>query len=375
MLNLYHTQIQSLSVHRVGNLSKGQDVFLSQEPFSLNDEIKALLKEYFFKPFREKEENFFRFTHEVTLDFNEIFQISEKIFDNPNSIHEHSKRIAQLLYEQSNNPHIKSGELYVTYLTEVSLDNQYIDAIGIFKSEEKDHFFQFEEEEKQLNILVKEGINLRKLDKGCLIFNVNREEGFKILSVDSNRYDTKYWTMNFLNLEALTDDSFLTKKYLKFCQDFAKEVVLPAEDKQQEILFMNRAINHFAKNDTFEENNFLNDVLGDKVFKKQLTEEDVDNEFAPKGNEMVNFISEFRDFKEQNGKKYHIEDVSNFPIVNKAVSEARKKIKNVIDLDTNIQIRLDFVNPESAEKFVEKGWDEERQMFYYLVYFNKEERN
>lgn len=35
---------------------------------------------------------------------------------------------------------------------------------------------------------------------------------------------------------------------------------------------------------------------------------------------------------------------------------------------------MDFINPESAEKFVEKGWDEEKQMYYYLVYFNKEEK-
>jgi hypothetical protein len=34
---------------------------------------------------------------------------------------------------------------------------------------------------------------------------------------------------------------------------------------------------------------------------------------------------------------------------------------------------MDFINPESAEKYVEKGWDEEKQM-YYLVYFNKEEK-
>jgi hypothetical protein len=35
---------------------------------------------------------------------------------------------------------------------------------------------------------------------------------------------------------------------------------------------------------------------------------------------------------------------------------------------------MDFINPESAEKYVEKGWDEEKQM-YYLVYFNKEEKD
>ena len=49
------------------------------------------------------------------------------------------------------------------------------------------------------------------------------------------------------------------------CQDFAKEVVLPAEGKQEEILFMNRAVNHFAKNDEFEETHFLNEVRTTKT--------------------------------------------------------------------------------------------------------------
>jgi hypothetical protein len=36
---------------------------------------------------------------------------------------------------------------------------------------------------------------------------------------------------------------------------------------------------------------------------------------------------------------------------------------------------MDFINPESAEKYVEKGWDEEKQMYYYLVYFNKKNQS
>ena len=136
---------------------------------------------------------------------------------------------------------------------------------------------------------------------------------------------------------------------MKFCQEFAKEVVRPAEDKKEEVMFMNRAVNHFAKNDEFEETKFLNEV-------------------------MINpdLIPEFKSYKVDKGEKYSIEDLTTFPISNSAVSEARKKIKSVINLDTNIQIKLDFINPESAEKFLEKGWDEERQMYYYLVYFNKE---
>ena len=114
---------------------------------------------------------------------------------------------------------------------------------------------------------------------------------------------------------------------------------------------MNRAINYFAKNDDFEETAFVNEVF-----------------------ENPELIPEFKHYKEEKGPKYQIEDVSTFPIANKAVTDVRKKIKNVIDLDTHIQIRMDFINPQSADKFIEKGWDEEKQMYYYLLYFNKEQK-
>jgi hypothetical protein len=352
MINLFNTHIESLSIHRVGNKSRNEAIFLSENPYGLNDEIMPLLKEYFFKAFREKEENYFQFAHDVDLEYNEMFKFATEIFENPSKTHEISKNITKHLFEQSNHPHIKNGEVYVTHLTNISIDNNVVDAIGIFKSEIQTDFLQFEEKGTTLEMILQQGINLNKLDKGCLIFNYKKEEGYKILTVDSNRYDARYWLEHFLSVDAFQDENFMTKKYLKFCQDFAKEVVLPAEDKKQEVMFMNRAVNHFAKNDVFEESNFLNEVI--------------DN---------PDLISEFKSYKVDKGEKYSIEDLTTFPIANAAVSDARRSIKNVINLDTHIQIKLDFINPESAEKYVEKGWDEEKQMYYYLVYFNKEQKS
>ena len=352
MLNLYASQIEALSLHRVGNKHRAEPLFLSESPCELNDETSGLLKEYFFKPFREKEENYFCFTHEEALEFHPIYEAASAVFANPGKLQAVSGEIARHLYAQSNHPHIKSGECYVAYLTDVMLDNERTDALGIFKSEIKQDFLQFQEQDRALEMHVLQGVNLQRLDKGCLIFNRDKASGYKVLSVDSNRYDAKYWLEEFLGLAPLTDENFYTKNYLKFCQGFAKDVVLPAEDKQQEVLFMNRAVNHFAKNDAFEESQFLNEVL-----------------------ENPELIPEFKHYKVEKGPKYHVEDVSQFQIANKAVSDTRKKIRNVISLDTNIQIKMDFINPESAEKFVEKGWDEERQMYYYLVYFNKEQKS
>ena len=97
MLNLYTTNIETLSVHRVGNQSKGEPLFLSESPYALNDEIIGLLKEYFFKPFREKEENYFRFVHDADVEFNELYQLVTPIFEDESCIHQQSKKIAQPL--------------------------------------------------------------------------------------------------------------------------------------------------------------------------------------------------------------------------------------------------------------------------------------
>ena len=351
MINLFNTQIEQLFIHKVGNKSRNEAIFYSEEALKLTDEITPLIKDFFFRPFREKEENYYQFVHDVDLEFNEMYNYANEIFANPINLDKVSKQITKHLFDQSNHPHIKNGEVYVCYLTNLSIDNNVVDAIGIFKSEIKSDFFEINEAESRLELNLKQGISLEKLDKGCLIFNYKKEEGYKILSVDSNRYDARYWLEHFLSVHAFQDENFHTKKYLKFVQDFAKDVVLPAEDKKEEVLFLNRSVNYFAKNDEFQEEDFINEVIDNPDIQ-----------------------SEFKSYKSDKADKYSIEDLSTFEISNSAVTDARKKIKSVINLDTNISIKLDVINPESAEKYIEKGWDEEKQMYYYLVYFNKEQK-
>jgi len=360
MINLFNTQIESISVHRVGNKSRGEDIFLSKKPYKLNDEITPLLKEYFFKPFREIEEQYYKFSHDVDMAFhyldgivNQAFRCS-KLFDFHDGsaeieFHEFSKLVAKHLNDQSNHPHIKAGEVSVLYLKNVVIDNHVVDAIGIFKSEVKSDFIQFEQKDDYLDVVLQHGANLSKLDKGCIIFNYKAEEGYKILSVDTNRYDARYWLDHFLSVEMFDDENYKTKNYLKFVQGFAKDVILPAEDKKEQIMFENRALHFFAKNDEFVESDFIKEVI--------------DN---------PDLIPEFKTYKDDKGGRYSIEDASNFNISNTAVTDARKKFKRTIELDTDMSIKVDIINPETAEKFLEKGWDEEKQMYYYLVYFNKE---
>ncbi|MDM1399028.1 nucleoid-associated protein [Myroides odoratimimus] len=93
-------------------------------------------------------------------------------------------------------------------------------------------------------------------------------------------------------------ETFHTKKYLKFYQEFAKAVVLPAEDKNEEIVFLNRSVNCFAKNNDFKETNSLNEVI-----------------------DTPDLIAELKNYKVDNAEKYSIENLTDFPITNKAVTE------------------------------------------------------
>ena len=154
MINLYGAHITSISIHRVGNKINNEPIFLSNDSFHADDELTPLLKEYFLKPFREKEENYFQFIHEADLEFHELHGLSSKIFETPSTIHEQSKTIATHLYDQSLHPHIKPGELYVVYFENIQLNNEKVDAIGIFKSEIKQEFLQFSENENQLKFIL-----------------------------------------------------------------------------------------------------------------------------------------------------------------------------------------------------------------------------
>ena len=73
-----------------------------------------------------------------------------------------------------------------------------IDAVGIFKIENKENFFTLSRTgDDNLTLNGEVGINQQKLDKACLIFNMDKDNGFTILNVDhSNRNrDAKYLSL------------------------------------------------------------------------------------------------------------------------------------------------------------------------------------
>ena len=100
-------------------------------------------------------------------------------------------------------------------------------------------------------------------------------------------------------------------------------------------------------------------MLLDYDFKKTVIDDEVLQE-------------EFANFKMEYENDHGLVLAETFNISPIVLKKQKQAIKNFIKLDTNIQIKLDFRNPDSSKQFIEKGFDEEKEMYYYKVYFNEE---
>ena len=61
-----------------------------------------------------------------------------------------------------------------------------------------------------------------------------------------------------------------------------------------------------------------------------------------------------------------------FDVSDIVLKKQKSKLKTEIKLDTHIQIKLDIDAPDAAEEYIEKGFDEEKNMKFYKVYYNEE---
>jgi len=225
----------------------------------------------------------------------------------------------------------------------------FLNAIGVFKIENKINFFQTYLENNSYDVLVQKGISSKKVDKGCLILNQTDTEGNIILSVDNNSYDAQYWLDKFLNIKYADDMNNHTHNYLNMCSEFSTEILKTSYGEQERNIFLAKTIDYFKENE----------IINVERFKEEVIEEE-------------SIIRLFEDFKKEYESEQNVLLRNQFDLAEAVVKKDKKKIKTDIKLDTNIQIKLDIDAPDAAQEYLERGYDEEKKMHYYKVFFNAE---
>lgn len=166
-----------------------------------------------------------RFSYIESVELNPLYQFVSKIFDDEEAFLKQSVNIATFLYDQSVHPNIRSGELYVLLL-ECEYRKETVEAVAILKSEKKDPFLATDNDGREISVRTMYGTGLKGLDKGCLILNVERENGYVVGMVDNtnNGSDAQYWTDSFLHVTNCDDDYHETVKLTEMLTAFSKQV-------------------------------------------------------------------------------------------------------------------------------------------------------
>ncbi|GAA4791590.1 nucleoid-associated protein [Olivibacter ginsenosidimutans] len=350
MLSFFEASLAELAVHRVGNKMLDEHYILSDHPLQLQDELlPKLLMQYFLSPF-EKVQEVYHLSHSSGhLELNELYHFAKLFFEGEADFHYIGQQITKHLYESSNHPKIKAGEVYVAHFEQVQLEGEVIQALGIFKSETKETYLKVYPEQGGFKLDYEENaINIQKLDKGCLILNTAKEEGFNVLAIDqtNKQQEAVYWKDDFMQVRIRNDNFYQTGNLMQVCKNFVKEKLEENYEMERadRIDLLNRSMTYFKEKEVFEVDDFSNEVLGDP-----------------------NAIALFKAYKSDFEEQHEIAIGNNFPISGKAVKKEAKGFKSVLKLDKNFHVYI-----HGKRDFVEKGFDEDKGMHFYKLYFEQE---
>ncbi|WP_250432943.1 nucleoid-associated protein [Hanstruepera flava] len=348
MIKRTQASISKFIIHKVGNKFNNTKNAFSEKEVHFDEASYELMLPFLLRLFSSVVQSY-RFNHHADISLNEINTYSAQIFNDEDDFIETSKHIVKHLFEQSNSAQIKTGDVLVVLFEGIEYNEITTNALGIFKIENKVNFFQTYLENNSYDVLVQKGISSKKVDKGCLILNQSDTEGRIVLSADNNNYDAQYWTNHFLNIKYADDANSHTQQYLELCKDFSEDILKISYGNQEQNTFLAKTIDFFKEHE----------IVKVEEFKADIFEEDKHKTL-------------FDDYKKTFEGEKDIVIRNQFDVSDLVVNKEKKKIKTEIKLDTNIQIKLDIDAPEASSEYLERGYDDEKKMHYYKVFFNAE---
>lgn len=337
-----NVEIVDIVLHYVGNRFAEEGVLLADHTMKVSKDVDPFLRFFFLSPF--KMEALCNFFHESELGKNRIYTLVNNIFENHNTLVNNSAEIASFLYEHSNHPKIKGGNFFVVLFKNIEVEHHQVEAIGLFKIENTENFLCINRGTGGTTVVSENGISIKKLDKGCLILNIEKEKGYIVSVIDKTPRgsEARYWVDDFLHVVPRNDGYNQTKRTAHLCKDYVRSLAGNV-DKSQRAMMLNRLI------ELLKEPYFDIREMVDRVFE--------DN----------NIAQEFLKYNQNISNGEGLGIVDNFKTDPSALKKLSFGNMTNIHLDNNFGISI-----RGGEDLLEKGYDKERGMKYYKLYFKEE---
>ncbi len=339
MIEIEHANISKVIYHSVS--VDDCKYHLSNSLYECLENEEQVLKTIFLKPFLNSF-NAFEFKHDIDINLNPLYKFANDILEGVEFIGA-SKDICQHLKTVSKHPNIKDGDLFIMKLEDVKLDDNFYEALGIFKIENKQDFIETKTDYKNLSLSFKKGIGTKKLDKACLI--IFTDKPYTIFNIDNNSSDTEYWQDEFIKMALKNDNANNTNQFLALTKTYLTQH-MPAEfqvNKADQIDLINRSVGYFKEHQNFDKQEFESEVLHH--------------------DELIN---SFRNFEDKYKSNNEVSFQDNFAISGQAVKKQARIFKSILKLDKNFHIYI-HGNKEMIEQGVEANGRK-----YYKIYYEEE---
>jgi hypothetical protein len=341
MIQIEDTIIRKLIYHRLSTDNNNSILSETLYDFS-NDEEEVVLKKIFLKPFLSNTTTY-EFMHEIDLELNPLFKLSESILDGNDFISQ-SKNICQHLKTVSKHPNIKDGDLFIMKFDNINFDNKLCEGLGIYKVENKENFIETNKYfTGEAGLTFRKGIGSKRLDKACLILFT--EKPYTVFIIDNTSNETDYWQNEFIKVKLRDDNVNSTNQFLSMAKSFVTKQ-FPSEfetTKADQIDLLNRSVEYFKKNESFDRQNFEQEVFQD--------------------NEV---IKSFQSFDSKYSQENEINIADDFLISSQAVKKQARVFKSVLKLDKNFHIYIHGNN-----ELIRQGVESDGRKFY-KIYFETE---
>ncbi|MCQ2960285.1 MAG: nucleoid-associated protein [Bacteroidales bacterium] len=346
MISLDQAIIDSIVIHKIGMKAAQEtdpcknNFYSKHEIQFVDEETQYFLKNYFSLAMKSPD------TYRFKENSASIAPLVTDLFEQRVNFLDSSIKLAETLYNTLEENDETRSEFYVVHFSNCIVDDLTVDAVGIFKSEHKEVFLKIMQNENEVNFQPENGISLKKLDKGCIIFNLEKEYGYIIKAQDNQKSGNLYWIDTFIDAKVIENEYFNTESFLKICKEFNEEVLAQNETVRNEdrVKFLQNSLNYFQRNQTFDESQFKEETIGNPEV-----------------------IEAFDNFKQRYKNQFEIEAPTSFDIDEIAVKKSKKYLKSVIKLDKNFHIYV-----HSRPEFLERGYDENRGKSFYKVFFEVE---
>lgn len=342
MIYTEYIAIKDCIVHHIGNKGLDQGLTLSNDSINLDDKTGMILEQYILGQIVS--EGYYEFWHESDLSLNEVYAYVKNCFENDSSFINASKNIARHLYSCSTHPRIKSGELCIVHFKNVIVDSITCDAIGLFKSENKDTFLKMIKEDTHTEIITETGININKIDKAAVIFNTKIDSGYWVAVIDKTNKasEAKYWTDVFLKVRPCRNSYNQTENLIAMTRAFVSQ--LPEDmSKSEKAVIINRSMTAV-------------DAQSVNI-----------NEYAMATFKNVDLAERFQKFFEKKAADEGMFFDEEIAISHQAVKKKATTSFTTVKLDQNFDIRI-----HGGEQMIEHGYDESRGLKYYKLFYREE---